>query len=238
MGILEVDREGYWTDEFYQARARDHRANPNRLYPPLEYSGPNGLPIVYPSPDAQASLDGARLPISSRLAKRNSKDAASPQANVIAAKEKAGHIRLTGGEAPAPSSTKMADAKTTGARHPAANPASAKPASAKPAGAKPAGAKPAGANPASMETTGAKANSVKTAHMESAEAKATKATGVQTATAKTMNATVTEPKPPAPPKAIGKSSPFLKGNAGTSAKRSTASGGKTDAKQADVTRPE
>src|SRR5262249_27554363 len=31
MGTLEIDPEGYWTDEFYQARARVHRANPQRL---------------------------------------------------------------------------------------------------------------------------------------------------------------------------------------------------------------
>src|SRR5262249_18831639 len=48
MGTLEVDQEGYWTDEFYQARAHVHRANPNRLYPPLEGSGGGYSPVESP----------------------------------------------------------------------------------------------------------------------------------------------------------------------------------------------
>lgn len=68
MGTLEVDREGYWTDEFYQERARAHRMNPNRMYPPLPGSNyapeqqflnnpPDAMPIdpddplLVPSPE-------------------------------------------------------------------------------------------------------------------------------------------------------------------------------------------
>jgi hypothetical protein len=129
MGILEVDREGYWTDEFYQTRARDHRANPNRLYPPLEYSGPGGLPTTMPNPEPQASIDGV-------LAKSNTSDAAKPQAKSVATQENAGRIQLTSGEAPV-----ATGAKATGEK--AADP---KPAVAKPNDTKSAGETAKGAN--------------------------------------------------------------------------------------------
>ncbi len=120
MGTLEVDREGYWTDEFYQTRASVHRANPNRLYPPLEYSGPEGLPVVSPNPDSQAMLEGA-------IAKSNTKDAAKPQASGDAARENRGHIRLTSGEVPAATgkakdSTKSAAPVTSPVKSPVASP--------------------------------------------------------------------------------------------------------------------
>ena len=73
MGILEVDREGYWTDEFYQARARVHRANPNRLYPPLEYSGPNGLPAVEPQPRSASLGRPGRMRRATCRTRRNRK---------------------------------------------------------------------------------------------------------------------------------------------------------------------
>ena len=89
MGTLEVDREGYWTDEFYQARARVHRANPNRLYPPLEGGAGYG-----PGDDPQELIDGA-------YAQGNLPDAAKPQASGRTPSESVGHIRLAGAEAPA-----------------------------------------------------------------------------------------------------------------------------------------
>jgi hypothetical protein len=107
MGTLEIDREGYWTDEFYQARARVHRANPNRLYPPLEYSGPEGLPVVDPSPDAQAMAGGT-------IVNRNTNHVAKVQTGGTGTGERAGHIKLAGGEAPAPTGTKATAARQGG----------------------------------------------------------------------------------------------------------------------------
>ena len=99
MGILEIDREGYWTDEFYQARARVHRANPNRLYPPLPYSGPDSLPTVDPTPGEQQLIVG-------KPAKNNSPDskmhaAAKPQASGDTTRPNVGHIRLVDAQVPA-----------------------------------------------------------------------------------------------------------------------------------------
>jgi outer membrane protein TolC len=97
MGTLEIDKEGYWTDEFYQARARVHRANPNRLYPPIEYSGPEGLPTVDPNPEQQ-SIDGDDADY---VKKGKAPDVAKPAATKVAVKQNTGHIRLAAAEEPA-----------------------------------------------------------------------------------------------------------------------------------------
>ena len=94
MGTLDVDREGYWTDEFYQARAQIHRANPNRMYPPIDY----GLPADCPDGVTQGIMD-------TEYAKTNSSDSipkggAKPTANGDAAKANAGHIRLVDAQLP------------------------------------------------------------------------------------------------------------------------------------------
>ncbi|MGE5194093.1 MAG: TolC family protein, partial [Deltaproteobacteria bacterium] len=92
MGTLEVDSEGYWTDEFYQARARVHRANPNRLYPPLNGDSGYGSPSDAPEIDASTYVQSGPRP------------AASPQAAQLQIapepKEPAGRIRLVAGESP------------------------------------------------------------------------------------------------------------------------------------------
>jgi hypothetical protein len=92
MGTLEVDQEGYWTDEFYQARARAHRANPNRLYPPLEGSD-GGYGPVDSSP---YMADGSS-------AKGSQAAGAAPAAALrppLESRENAGRIRLVSGETP------------------------------------------------------------------------------------------------------------------------------------------
>lgn len=94
MGTLEVDNEGYWTDEFYQARARAHRANPNRLYPP-----PQG-PSEYPSPTDAQELENGRLAEDSLLVNKVS-GPSTPQPAGAAKTAEPGKIRLAGGESPA-----------------------------------------------------------------------------------------------------------------------------------------
>ena len=88
MGILEIDREGYWTDEFYQSRARIHRANPNRLYPPIDYGLPVDCPDGNPLDSPVAGYVQSAPPIS------KAPDVAKPQATVVATRENTGHIRL------------------------------------------------------------------------------------------------------------------------------------------------
>jgi outer membrane protein TolC len=92
MGTLEVDEEGYWTDEFYQARARAHRANPNRLYPPLEGSGGGYGPVESSPFMADASpVKGSGAAAATQPAART----APPEP-----RENSGRIRLVSGEAP------------------------------------------------------------------------------------------------------------------------------------------
>lgn len=91
MGTLEVDREGYWTDEFYQARARAHRANPNRLYPPLEGSD-------YASPGAQ-ELHNDPIAENNLLVKQPSPSKVQSAGGTQPAG--AGRVRLASGESPA-----------------------------------------------------------------------------------------------------------------------------------------
>jgi len=100
MGTLEVDQEGYWTDEFYQARARVHRANPNRLYPPLEGSDGGYGPVESSPYLAEGSTTKSSGPAA----------AAAPVANPISppeSHENAGRIRLVSGESPQPSQPKI-----------------------------------------------------------------------------------------------------------------------------------
>ena len=74
------------------------------MYPPLEYSGCEGLPVVSPSPDAQAVMDGT-------IANSSTKDAAKPQANGDATQDNRGHIRLMAGEVPAATGKATKDTK-------------------------------------------------------------------------------------------------------------------------------
>jgi hypothetical protein len=99
MGTLEVDREGYWTDEFYQARARAHRANPNRLYPPVmrEDSG-YGPPSAPPDMDGSIYVNNDAGPATLPPAAKLTRDTGP--------KAPAGQIQLVGGEAPAKSPRK------------------------------------------------------------------------------------------------------------------------------------
>ncbi|MBI3864179.1 MAG: TolC family protein [Planctomycetia bacterium] len=94
MGTLEVDQEGYWTDEFYQMRARAHRANPNRLYPPLENPAGDSS-----SSDAQ-ELNNARLVEKNLLVKKSAPSTGATRAGE--AKPAApGRVRLASAEEPA-----------------------------------------------------------------------------------------------------------------------------------------
>jgi hypothetical protein len=108
MGTLEVDAEGYWTDEFYQSRLRAHRENRNRLYPPVMredsgYGPQSGRPDMNGSLYVKTGKNAAASP-----------PAAQPQ---VAAepKEPAGRIRLVAGESPAePGRAAVAPGTTTG----------------------------------------------------------------------------------------------------------------------------
>lgn len=86
MGTLEIDREGYWTDEFYQARTRIHRANPTRLYPPLDqlqdYNPPAELAELN---DVSPARDGGSA-------------AAPPVIPPRKVGTRPGHVRLVNGE--------------------------------------------------------------------------------------------------------------------------------------------
>jgi hypothetical protein len=92
MGTLEVDPEGYWTDEFYQERARVHRANPNRLYPPLPGSSGGYGPV-----------DG-ELPDVGTYARSSPPEVVSPPPDQLQVgverKTPAGRIKLVSGESP------------------------------------------------------------------------------------------------------------------------------------------
>jgi len=86
MGTLEIDREGYWTDEFYQARARAHRASPNRMYPPLD--GPSG----YGPPGDGQELNDATY------ASQSASPAPRSKSPFVFTEEPAGRIRLAAGD--------------------------------------------------------------------------------------------------------------------------------------------
>ncbi|HLJ12709.1 MAG TPA: TolC family protein, partial [Planctomycetaceae bacterium] len=95
MGIMEIDKEGYWTDEFYQARARIHRANPNRLYPPVQ--GQYAEPPAAPPANSQQLNDET-------YAQRTLPKAAPakpPAPSPAESQEPPGRIRLASAEAPA-----------------------------------------------------------------------------------------------------------------------------------------
>lgn len=95
MGTLEIDREGYWTDEFYQARARIHRANPNRLYPPLPSSLENYCPPDSPAgPTPGESFAGTDIASARQGASGNVK----PQASDVPLPKPVSPIRLVGAE--------------------------------------------------------------------------------------------------------------------------------------------
>jgi hypothetical protein len=111
MGTLEVDAEGYWTDEFYQARARAHRANPNRLYPRLY--GPEGYVAPGAAPSATPVMnDNAYTQAAPPAAMPHQTPAQQPQPPVQAeVKPPAGNIRLVAAEEPAPQPKGVAPAK-------------------------------------------------------------------------------------------------------------------------------
>ncbi|MBS0266790.1 MAG: TolC family protein [Planctomycetes bacterium] len=100
MGTLEIDSEGYWTDEFYQARARAHRANPNRLYPPL-----HDLPD-YPSASDPQELQDGRNVENDLLVKKNVPAQPKGTAAGKSAADRGGKIRLAADERPEAESEK------------------------------------------------------------------------------------------------------------------------------------
>lgn len=109
MGTLEIDPEGYWTDEFYQSRARSHRENPNRLYPPLQNQA--SPPADDPAESEQA-YDTALAP------KDKSTPATVPTVNPGPV-EPAVRIRLVAGEeaAPAPEKAPASKARPRGRKN-------------------------------------------------------------------------------------------------------------------------